>query len=83
MEKIPPISSEWDDTGSKHIFKHLIDSLNLSLQLGVISGAEFQMGAHSFLKTIPELRGENTAMIWTDLQRNTMEWHNSGNIQVC
>src|SRR3954471_21743414 len=75
-----PFLAEGDDTSSKHIFKHLIDSFNLALRLRVISSTEFQMSAHSFLETIPELGGENAATILTDLQRNTMEGNNSGNI---
>src|ERR1041384_5460390 len=58
-----PFLAEGDDTSSKHIFKHLVNSFNLALRLGVISSTEFQMSAHSFLETIPELGGENTSTI--------------------
>src|SRR3954469_18510488 len=58
-----PFLAEGDDTRSKHIFKHLVNSFNLALRLGVISSTEFQMSAHSFLETIPELGGENAATI--------------------
>src|SRR3954463_8307801 len=78
-----PFLTEGDDTSSKHIFKHLVNSFNLALRLGVISSTEFQMSAHSFLETIPELGGENAATVGTDLQRNTVERNNPGNIQVC
>src|SRR3954462_8069087 len=58
-----PFLAEGDDTSSKYIFKHLVNSFNLALRLRVISSTEFQMSAHSFLETIPELGGENAAMI--------------------
>src|SRR3954466_14098592 len=56
-----PFLAEGDDTSSKHIFKHLIDSFHLALRLRVVSSTEFQMSAHSFLETIPEHGGENAA----------------------
>src|ERR1041384_8661314 len=58
-----PFLAERDDTGLKHIFKHLVNSFNLALRLGVISSTEFQTSAHSFLETIQELGGENTSTI--------------------
>ena len=82
-ERFFPLLAERNNTSSKHVFKNLIDSLDLALGLGMISSAPGNMSSHCLLETIPELWSEYTATVWTDLLRNAVEWHNSGDIQVC
>ena len=62
-ETIFPLHTERDDTSSEHIFKNLIDSLDLATSLRRKSCAEANVGAHGLLKGIPKLRGEDTPMI--------------------
>ena len=63
MEDNLPTSYERDDTSPEHIFKDLIDSLNLATCLRMESCAEANVGAHGLLKAVPELRGKDATMI--------------------
>ena len=58
-----PLHTERNDTSSEHIFKDLIDSLDLATSLRMKSCAEANVGAHGLLKRIPKLRGEDAATI--------------------
>ena len=63
MEDNFPTSYEGNDTSPEHIFKDLIDSLDLATCLRMESCAEVNVGAHGLLKRIPKLGGEDAAMI--------------------
>ena len=51
------------DTCPEHIFKNLIDSLDLATSLRMESCAETNVGAHGLLEGVPELRGEDASTI--------------------
>ena len=52
-----------NDTSPEHIFKNLIDSLDLATSLRMKSCAEANVGAHSLLEGIPELRSKDASTI--------------------
>ena len=58
-----PLHTERNDTSPKHIFKNLINSLDLSTSLRMKGCAEVNVGAHGLLKGIPKLRGKDASMI--------------------
>ena len=58
-----PLHIERDDTSSEHIFKNLIDSLDLATSLRMKSCVETDVGAHGLLKRIPKLGGKDAATI--------------------
>ena len=58
-----PLHAKGNDTSPEHIFKDLIDSLDLSTGLRMEGCAEANVGAHSLLERILELRGKDAAMI--------------------
>ena len=60
---IIPLHTERNDTCPEHIFKNLIDSLDLATSLRMKSCAEANVGAHGLLKRIPKLGGEDAATI--------------------
>ena len=49
-----PFHAEGDDTGSEHIFKDLIHTLDLATSLRVKGSAEPDLRAHGGLKGVPE-----------------------------
>ena len=58
-----PLHTERDDTSPEHIFKDLIDLLDLATCLRMESCAETNVGAHGRLKGVPEIRGEDASTI--------------------
>ena len=62
-ETIFPLHTERDDTSSEHVFKYLIDSLNLATCLRMESRAEANVGAHGLLEGVLELRSEDASTI--------------------
>jgi hypothetical protein len=62
-ERFFALLAERNNTRPKHVFKNLIDSLDLALGLGMISSAPGNMSPHCLLETIPELRSEYTAVV--------------------
>ena len=58
-----PLHVERNDTCPEHIFKNLIDSLDLATGLRMKGCAKANVGAHGLLKRIPKLRGEDAATI--------------------
>ena len=58
-----PLHNERDDTSPEHIFKDLIDSLDLATCLRMESCAETNVGAHGRLEGVPELRSEDASTI--------------------
>ena len=58
-----PLHTERKDTCPEHIFKNLIDSLDLATSLRVKSCAEANVCAHGLLEGVPELRGEDASTI--------------------
>ena len=58
-----PLHTEGNDTSPEHIFKNLIDSLDLSTSLRMEGCAEANVGAHGLLKGVPELRSENSSAV--------------------
>ena len=64
----------------EHIFKDLIDSLDLATCLRMESCAEANVGAHGLLKGDPELRSENASGVRGDQLRITVQGDNSGGV---
>ena len=58
-----PLHAKGNDTSPEHIFKDLIDSLDLATCLRMESCAETNVGAHGLLKGFPGLRSEDASMI--------------------
>ena len=58
-----PLHTERDDTSPEHIFKDLIDSLDLATCLRMESCAETNVGTHGRLKGVPKLRSEDASTI--------------------
>ena len=58
-----PLHTERDDTSPEHIFKDLIDSLDLATCLRMESCAETNVGAHGLLEGVPELRSKDASTI--------------------
>ena len=58
-----PLHAEGDHTSPEHIFKNLIDMLDLTASLRVESCAEADVGAHGLLKRIPKLGGKDAATV--------------------
>ena len=63
MEDNLPTHTERDDTSPEHIFKNLIDSLDLATSLRMKGCVEPNVGAHGLLEGVPELRGEDASTI--------------------
>ena len=53
MEDNPPTSYRGDNASPEHIFKNLIDTLDLTASLRMESCAEVDVGSHGLLKRIP------------------------------
>src|SRR3954471_18399936 len=60
---ILPLHAERDDTSPEHIFKNLVDTLDLSTSLRMESCAEANVCAHGLLKRIPKLGGKDAATV--------------------
>ena len=58
-----PLHTEGDHTSPEHIFKNLIDTLDLTASLRMESCAEADVGAHGLLKRIPKLGGKDAATV--------------------
>ena len=58
-----PLHTEGDHTSPEHIFKNLIDTLDLAASLRMKSCAETDVSAHGLLKRIPKLQGEDAATV--------------------
>src|SRR4051812_6368097 len=58
-----PLHAKGDHTYSQHVFKDLIHTLNLPTGLRVIRDTEQNCRTNSFLKSPPELGGEQTAPV--------------------
>src|SRR5512133_1703575 len=58
---ILPLHAEGDHTSPEHIFKNLVDTLNLTASLRMESCAEADVGAHGLLKRIPKLGCKDAA----------------------
>ena len=62
-ETIFPLHAKGNDTSPEHIFKNLIDSLDLSTTLRMEGYAEANVGAHGLLEGVPELRSKDASTI--------------------
>ena len=62
-QTIFPLHTERADTSREHIFKNLINTLDLTASLRMKSCAETDVGAHVLMKRIPKLGGEDAATI--------------------
>ena len=80
MEDNLRFHAKGNDTSPEHIFKNLIDSLDLATSLRVKSCAEENVGTHGLLKRIPKLRGEDVATILRYQLRNAVQRDNPGGI---
>src|SRR3954466_2556043 len=60
---ILPLHAERDNTSPEHIFKNLIDTLNLSTSLRMESCAEANICAHGLLKRSPKLGCKDAATV--------------------
>ena len=58
-----PFHAKGNDTSPEHIFKNLIDTLDLTASLRMESCAEADVGAHGLLKRIPKLGGKDAATV--------------------
>ena len=58
-----PLHAEGDHTSPEHIFKNLVDTLDLTASLRMESCAEADVGAHGLLKGIPKLGGKDAATV--------------------
>ena len=58
-----PLHAKGNDTSPEHIFKDLIDSLDLATSLRMESCAEANVGAHGLLEGVLELRSEDASTI--------------------
>src|SRR3954465_5421064 len=58
-----PLHAKGDHTCSQHVLKDLIHTLNLPTGLRVIRGTEHNCPTNRFLKSLPELGGEQTAPV--------------------
>ena len=54
MKTILPLHAEGDHTSPEHIFKNLVDTLDLVASLRMESCAEADVGAHGLLKENPK-----------------------------
>ena len=63
MEDNLPLHAEGDHTSPEHIFKNLVDTLDLTASLRMESCVEADVGAHGLLKRIPKLGGEDAATV--------------------
>ena len=65
MEDNLPTSyrTEGDNASPEHIFKNLIDTLDLAASLRMKSCAEMDVGAHGLLKIISKLGGKDAATV--------------------
>ena len=60
---ILPLHAERNHTSPEHIFKNLIDTLDLTASLRMESCDEADVGAHGLLKRLPKLGGKDAAMV--------------------
>ena len=58
-----PLHTKRDDASPEHIFKNLIDTLDLTTSLRMETCVEVDVGAHGLLKRIQKLGGEDAATI--------------------
>ena len=58
-----PFHAKGNDTSPGHIFKNLIDSLDLGTSLRMESCAEANVCAHGLLEGVLELRSENAFVV--------------------
>ena len=58
-----PFHAKGNDTSPEHIFKNLVDTLDLTASLRMESCAEADVGAHGLLKRIPKLGGKDAATV--------------------
>src|SRR3954465_4445415 len=77
-----PLHAKGDHTCPQHVLKNLIHTLNLPTGLRVIRGTEHNCRTNHLLEGLPELGGEKTASIGTDLLWDAMQRYNSCGIQL-
>ena len=63
VKSILSLYTERANTSPEHIFKNLINSLDLSTSLRMEGCAKANFGAHGLLKGVPELRSEDASTI--------------------
>src|SRR3954463_16386917 len=76
------LHAKGDHTCAQHVLKNLIHTLNPPTGLSVIRGTEHNCRTNRLLEGLPELGGEQTASIRTDLLWDAMQRHNSCGIQL-
>src|SRR4051812_39775109 len=77
-----PFHAKGDHTCPQHVLKNLIHTLNLPTGLRVIRGTKHNCRTNRLLEGLPELGGEKTASIRTDLLWDAMQRYNSCGIQL-
>src|SRR3954464_11072660 len=77
-----PLNAKGDHTCSQHVLEDLIHTLNLPTGLRVICGTEHDCRTNRLLEGLPELGGEKTASIRTDLLGDAMQRYNSCGVQI-
>ena len=75
-----PLHTERNDLCPEHIFKNLIDSLDLATGLRMKSCAEANVGAHGLLEGVPELRSKDASTIRRYQLQNAVQGDNPGGI---
>src|SRR3954466_13067361 len=79
---ILPTSCQRRSHMPSHVLKNLIHTLNLPTGLRVIRGTEHNCRTNRLLEGLPELGGEKTASIRTNLLWDAMQRYNSCGIQL-
>src|SRR3954469_4138554 len=77
-----PLHAKRDHTCPQHVLEDFIHTLNLPTGLRVIRGTEHHCRTNRLLEGLPELGGEKTASIRTDLLWDAMQRYNSCGIQL-
>ena len=80
MEDNLPTSCQRNDTSPEHIFKDLIDSLDLATCLRMESSAEANVGAHGLLEGVLEHRSKDASTISRYQLRNAVQRDNPGGV---
>ena len=75
-----PFHAKGNDTSPEHIFKNLIDSLDLATSLRMESCVEANVGAHGLMEGVPELRSEDASTIRRNQLWNAVQGDNSGGV---
>jgi hypothetical protein len=77
-----PFWSIYQNTSTEHIFDDFIDSLRLSISLGVISWAADEMGAQTLMYLLPKMSNEDRSSIGDDGVQGAMIADDVGYVEL-